>query len=114
MEQPRLFGYGKTFYHLDDRRHGEVDLADCVWGRRYLESLDWVDAGRVGIIGGSYGGYMVAAALAFEPEVFDVGVDVFGVTNWVRNPLEHPALVGRPSGTCSTPNSAIPRPTWSG
>ena len=78
------FGYGKTFYHLDDRRHGEVDLADCVWGRRYLESLDWVDAGRVGIIGGSYGGYMVAAALAFEPEVFDVGVDVFGVTNWVR------------------------------
>jgi dipeptidyl aminopeptidase/acylaminoacyl peptidase len=77
-------GYGKTFYAMDDRRHGEDDLQDIVYGRRYLESLDWVDADRIGIIGGSYGGYMVAAALAFEPEVFDVGIDIFGVTNWVR------------------------------
>ncbi len=77
-------GYGKTFYHLDDRRHGEDDLADCVAGRRYLESLDWVDAEKIGIFGGSYGGYMVVAALAFQPRVFDVGIDVFGITNWVR------------------------------
>jgi dipeptidyl aminopeptidase/acylaminoacyl peptidase len=77
-------GYGKTFYHMDDRRHGEEDLKDIVWGRKYLESLDWVDGERVGVIGGSYGGYMVAAALAFEPEAFDVGIDIFGVTNWVR------------------------------
>ena len=77
-------GYGKTFFHLDDRRHGEVDLQDIVYARRYLETLDWVDGERVGIMGGSYGGYMVAAALAFEPEAFDVGVNIFGVTNWVR------------------------------
>jgi dipeptidyl aminopeptidase/acylaminoacyl peptidase len=77
-------GYGKTFYHLDDRRHGEEDLKDIVWGRQYLESLDWVDPDRIGIIGGSYGGYMTAAALAFHPEVFDVGIDIFGVTNWER------------------------------
>ena len=77
-------GYGKTFYHLDDRRHGEEDLQDIVYGRKYLESLDWVDARKVGVIGGSYGGYMVAAALTFEPEVFDVGINIFGVTNWVR------------------------------
>ena len=77
-------GYGKTFFHLDDKRHGEEDLQDIVYGRKYLESLDWVDGRRVGIIGGSYGGYMVAAALAFEPEAFDVGIDIFGVTNWVR------------------------------
>jgi len=77
-------GYGKTFYHLDDRRHGEEDLQDIVYGRKYLESLDWVDAEKVGVIGGSYGGYMVAAALAFEPEAFDVGINIFGVTNWVR------------------------------
>jgi len=77
-------GYGKTFYHMDDKKHGEVDLQDVVWARKYLETLDWVDGSKVGIIGGSYGGYMVAAALAFEPEVFDVGVDIFGVTNWVR------------------------------
>lgn len=77
-------GYGKTFFHMDDRRHGEVDLQDIVRGRGYLESLDWVDGGRIGIIGGSYGGYMVAAALTFEPHVFDAGIDIFGVTNWVR------------------------------
>lgn len=77
-------GYGKTFYHMDDKRHGEQDLQDIVWGRAYLESLDWVDAEKVGIIGGSYGGFMVAAALAFEPDAFDVGIDIFGVTNWVR------------------------------
>jgi dipeptidyl aminopeptidase/acylaminoacyl peptidase len=77
-------GYGKTFYHMDDKKHGDVDLKDCVWGRRFLEGLSWVDGSRVAIMGGSYGGYMVAAALAFEPEAFDVGIDIFGVTNWVR------------------------------
>ena len=77
-------GYGKTFFHADDRKHGIEDLQDCIHGRRYLETLDWVDGKRVGIIGGSYGGYMVCAALAFEPQSFDVGVDIFGVTNWLR------------------------------
>lgn len=77
-------GYGKTYYHLDDRRHGEEDLRDIVAARAYLDSLDWVDGDRVAIMGGSYGGYMTAAALAFQPEAFDAGIDIFGVTNWVR------------------------------
>ncbi len=77
-------GYGKSFFHMDDLKHGDVDLKDCVAARKYLEGLDWIDGSKVGIIGGSYGGYMVAAALAFEPEAFDVGIDIFGVTNWVR------------------------------
>lgn len=77
-------GYGKTFYHMDDQKHGDVDLKDCVWARRFLASLDWVDDSKVGIIGGSYGGYMVAAALAFEPDSFEVGINIFGVTNWLR------------------------------
>ena len=77
-------GYGKTFFHLDDRRHGEEDLSDIVHARRYLASREWIDGTRVGIIGRSYGGFMVAAALAFEPHAFDVGIDIFGVTNWVR------------------------------
>ena len=83
-------GYGKTFYHLDDKRHGEEDLMDIVYGRTYLESLDWVEKDNIGIIGGSYGGYMVAAALAFQPEVFDVGIDIFGVTNWERTLVSIP------------------------
>jgi dipeptidyl aminopeptidase/acylaminoacyl peptidase len=77
-------GYGKTFYHLDDKRHGEEDLQDIVYARKYLETLDWIDGDKIGVLGGSYGGYMVAAALAFEPEAFDVGINIFGVTNWVR------------------------------
>ena len=77
-------GYGKTFFHLDDKRHGDVDLKDVVASKGYLQSLDWVDDGKIGIMGGSYGGYMVAAALAFAPKEFDVGVNIFGVTNWVR------------------------------
>jgi len=77
-------GYGKTFFHMDDKKHGEVDLQDIVYARKFLESLDWVDGDRIGIVGGSYGGFMVAAALAFEPDVFDVGINIFGVTNWER------------------------------
>lgn len=77
-------GYGKTFYHLDDKHHGEDDLLDIVHGRTYLESLDWVDSNNIGVMGGSYGGYMVAAALAFHPEAFDIGINIFGVTNWER------------------------------
>jgi dipeptidyl aminopeptidase/acylaminoacyl peptidase len=50
----------------------------------YGSDLGYVDGSRVGVIGGSYGGYMVLAALAFQPEVFAVGVDIFGVTNWLR------------------------------
>ena len=84
-------GYGKTFYHMDDKRHGDVDLKDIVAARTYLESLDWIDDERIGIIGGSYGGYMVMAALAFSPDTFDAGINIFGVTNWVRTLKSIPA-----------------------
>ena len=87
-------GYGKTFFHMDDKRHGQEDLQDIVWGRTYLESLDYIDGDRIGILGGSYGGFMTAAALAFEPEAFDVGVNIFGVTNWVRTLESIPAWWG--------------------
>jgi dipeptidyl aminopeptidase/acylaminoacyl peptidase len=84
-------GYGKSFYALDDRRHGEADLGDCISSKQMLIDSGWVDADRIGIIGGSYGGYMVLAALAFEPDEFKVGVDLFGVANWVRTLESIPA-----------------------
>ena len=77
-------GYGKSFLAADDQKHGREPLWDCVDAKEYLKTLDWIDPDKIGIFGGSYGGYMVLAALAFEPEEFAVGVDVFGVANWVR------------------------------
>lgn len=40
-------GYGKTFYHLDDKKHGDHDLKDVVYNKYYLQSIDWVDADRI-------------------------------------------------------------------
>lgn len=86
-------GYGKTFFHMDDRRHGDVDLRDVTASRDWLASQDWI-SDRVAVMGGSYGGYMTAAALAFHPEVFDAGINIFGVTNWVRTLESIPAWWG--------------------
>ena len=77
-------GYGKSFYKMDDLNHGEKDLQDCIYGKKYLQSLDYVDGEKIGIIGGSYGGYMTMAAMTFAPDEFKVGVNIFGVTNWLR------------------------------
>ena len=77
-------GYGKTFYAMDDRKHGEADLGDVVASKRMLVDTGYVDADRIGILGGSYGGFMVLAALTLQPDAFKVGVDLFGISNWVR------------------------------
>ncbi len=84
-------GYGKTFFQMDDRKHGDADLGDCIDSKKMLEATGWVDPARIGIIGGSYGGYMVLAALAFTPQEFPVGVNIFGVSNWVRTLESIPA-----------------------
>ena len=77
-------GYGKTFYKMDDLNHGDKDLKDCIWGKKWLQTQDYIDAEKIGIIGGSYGGYMTMAAMTFTPDEFKVGVNIFGVTNWLR------------------------------
>ncbi|WP_114491098.1 S9 family peptidase [Candidatus Ulvibacter alkanivorans] len=77
-------GYGKTFYQMDDQNHGDKDLKDCIAGKDWLAKQDVIDPEKIGIIGGSYGGYMTMAALTYAPEEFEVGVNIFGVTNWLR------------------------------
>ena len=77
-------GYGKNFYKMDDKNHGDKDLQDCIWGKKWLQQQDYIDPERIGIIGGSYGGYMTMAAMTFTPDEFKVGVNIFGVTNWIR------------------------------
>ncbi len=77
-------GYGKTFFTAANRKHGREPLWDCVEAKTYLASLGYIDHERIGIMGASYGGYMTLAALAFRPEAFKAGVDIFGVSNWLR------------------------------
>lgn len=77
-------GYGKTFFAADDKKHGREPLWDCIEAKTYLASLGYVDPERIAIMGGSYGGYMTLAAMAFRPEAFKVGVNIFGVSNWLR------------------------------
>ncbi len=77
-------GYGKTFYQMDDQNHGDKDLKDCIAGKDWLASQEMIDKDKIGIIGGSYGGYMTMAALTYAPDEFKVGVNIFGVTNWIR------------------------------
>jgi dipeptidyl aminopeptidase/acylaminoacyl peptidase len=77
-------GYGKTFFRMDDKRHGEADLGDVVASRGLLIGTGYVDSARIGVLGGSYGGYMTLAALTLQPDAFKVGVDLFGISNWVR------------------------------
>lgn len=77
-------GYGKTFFAADDMKHGEDDLADVVAAKGYLASTGVVDTSKVAVLGGSYGGYIVLAALTFRPDAFAAGVDLFGISNWLR------------------------------
>jgi len=77
-------GSGRTFYHLDDRRHGDADLDDVVAAKAMLADTGFVDPEKVVIQGQSYGGYMTLAGLAFRPDAFAAGVDIYGVSNWPR------------------------------
>jgi Tol biopolymer transport system component/dienelactone hydrolase len=78
------FGYGKSFLQLDDRRHGQGDLQDCVAAKAMLAATGWVDAGRIAVGGVGFGGFLTLDALAFQPQEFAAGVDLFGVADWRR------------------------------
>jgi len=79
-------GYGHAF-QLPPRagRRGGSEYKDIQAAGRFLQSLPNVDADRIGIYGGSYGGYLTAMALANDSDLFKVGVDIHGVHNWVTH-----------------------------
>lgn len=77
-------GYGKTFYKMDNKDHGNGDLKDCIWAKKWLAEQEYIDSSAIGILGGSYGGCMVLNALCSYPDEFKAGVDLFGVANWLR------------------------------
>jgi dipeptidyl aminopeptidase/acylaminoacyl peptidase len=75
-------GFGKRFVNLDNgelRFNGLKDIKSCV---DYLVSSGVADPKRIGITGGSYGGYMTLAGVTEYPELFAAGVDEFGMVNF--------------------------------
>ncbi|MFO0755577.1 MAG: alpha/beta fold hydrolase [Byssovorax sp.] len=75
-------GRGPAFQAPIYGRSGEVELEDQLRGLDYLASLPFVDAGRAGIYGHSYGGFMAATAMLRAPGRFAVGVSGSPVTDW--------------------------------
>lgn len=78
-------GYGRAFADGADGKQGREPLWDCIEAKRWLAKLDYIDPDRIGIIGGSFGGYMALAALTFHPLEFATGVCLCGVSNLVRH-----------------------------
>ncbi|MBN1196101.1 MAG: DPP IV N-terminal domain-containing protein, partial [Candidatus Aminicenantes bacterium] len=74
--------HGKAGMDQMHRRLGEWEIHDYTRVVEHLKSKPWVDAERIGISGGSYGGYVTALALARAPEVFQYGIASFSVTDW--------------------------------
>ena len=73
---------GKAFETATYLKLGQVDLADQAAGVKHLAKRPYVDGSRVGITGGSYGGYMTCMALLAAPDTFHAGVAVSPVTDW--------------------------------
>jgi len=78
-------GYGHAF-HFPERAgaRGASEYLDVLAAGQYLRSRADVDAKRLGIWGGSYGGYLAALALGRNSDIFAAGVDIHGVHNWDR------------------------------
>jgi dipeptidyl aminopeptidase/acylaminoacyl peptidase len=78
-------GYGRAFHQPDHAGlAGASEYQDVVAGGRFLQELRGVDPSRIGIWGGSYGGYLTALALARNSDIFKAGVDLHGVHDWSR------------------------------
>ncbi len=76
-------GYGKKFLNAGNMQWGEKMQDDITWGVKHLVDQGIVDPKRVGIMGGSYGGYATLAGLAFTPDVYAAGVSIVGPSNLI-------------------------------
>jgi len=75
-------GYGDAFQNANYKDLGGGDLKDTVAAKQFLVSTGYVDKGKVGIFGGSYGGFMTLMAIGRTPDEFAAAVQWFGIINW--------------------------------
>ena len=76
-------GYGMEFQKANYKDIGGGDLQDEVYAARFLAATGYVDPKKIGITGGSYGGYMAMMAIGKTPEVWAAAVELFGITDWL-------------------------------
>jgi dipeptidyl aminopeptidase/acylaminoacyl peptidase len=76
-------GYGKRYEHLDDVRLRLDSVRDLASLHEWLAARPEIDASRAVVYGRSYGGYMVLAALAFQPELWAAGIESVGISSFV-------------------------------
>jgi dipeptidyl aminopeptidase/acylaminoacyl peptidase len=81
-------GYGKEFEKANYKELGGADLKDEIAGVDFLKATGFVDASKVGIFGGSYGGFMTLMAIGKNPRIWAAGVDEYGILDWFSM-LEH-------------------------
>jgi dipeptidyl aminopeptidase/acylaminoacyl peptidase len=81
-------GYGKAFQAMNIKDLGGGDLQDEVYGARFLTATGYVDPRRIGITGGSYGGYMTLMAIGKTPTLWRAAVEEYGIIDW-RTMLQH-------------------------
>jgi dipeptidyl aminopeptidase/acylaminoacyl peptidase len=76
-------GYGKSYQRLVQRDWGGGDLQDWDHAVKWLHEQEWVDADRIGVYGGSYGGFAVLTCVTRLPDYWAAAVDIFGPSNLV-------------------------------
>jgi len=76
-------GYGKKFLDAGNKEWGRKMQDDVTWGVKYLVDAGIADPKRVGIFGGSYGGYATLAGVTFTPDLYTAAVELFGPSNLI-------------------------------
>lgn len=93
-------GYGRDFREEVTNWLGRYELKDIIDGITYIQERDgYLDLDRVGIYGGSYGGFMALYALSNAPEVFSAGAALRAVTNWENYYYANPGYTRPRLGT---------------
>jgi len=78
-------GYGKKFLDAGNKQFGDKMQDDLTWGANYLIAQGIADPKRIGIMGGSYGGYATLAGVVFTPDVYAAAVAIVGPSNLITS-----------------------------
>ena len=74
-------GYGKKFLNAGNKQWGDLMQDDLTWGVKHLVAQGIADPKRIGIMGGSYGGYATLAGVTFTPDLYAAAVSIVGPSN---------------------------------